>query len=342
VRAPDRSGCILDLLAQFHGLDLARCVVEDILQVMVDVVPADADRTARWLSEFAARMSAWFSPLGFDGSPAGRVAAWERADQRVLGLLVNDGVSIGHVAAVRRHTNVSNSFFSDAAAIYDIWVDPAFRRCGMGQAARAYIEQWARELGTPVLAVWVWQDDPGVPLLFADYPLRSRQMVKPLGIAPSSRTGSWAYRPMKAGQEYEEWQARGILGYAAEISGSGSLSAESAREAAVRSYDELLPQRLGTRGHSIYVVEDHGAPVADIWLRHGEAPGVAYVFNVEVHPGHRGHGYGRAAMLVGEDLAREGGDSFLALNVFGHNRVAMRLYESLGYQTVEEVRAVEL
>jgi ribosomal protein S18 acetylase RimI-like enzyme len=82
--------------------------------------------------------------------------------------------------------------------------------------------------------------------------------------------------------------------------------------------------------------------VADIWLRHGEASGMAYILNVEVSPEHRGHGYGRAAMLVGEDLARAGGDSFLGLNVFGHNRVAMRLYESLGYQTVEAVRAVEL
>lgn len=309
---------------------------------MVDLVPADADRTARWLSDLEARMTAWFSPLGFHAQPGGRVAAWERADQRVLGLLVNDGAEVGHIAAIRRHNKVSASFFPDAAAIFDVWVDPAFRRCGLGRAARAYIEQWARELGTPVLAVRVWQDHPGVPALFADYPLRSQQMVKPLDTAPSARTGSWGWRPMRPGQEYEEWVAREITGYAADITGSGSLPAERAREAAVRSYDELLPRGLDTPGHSMCVIEDHGVTVADIWLRHGEAPGFAYVFSVEVRPEHRGHGYGRAAMLVGEDMARAGGDSCVGLNVFGHNHVAIRLYESMGYRCVEATRSIEL
>lgn len=167
-------------------------------------------------------------------------------------------------------------------------------------------------------------------------------MVKLLDPASSARTGSWGYRQMRAGPEYEEWLARGITGYAADITGSGSLPAEGAREAAVRSFDGLLPQGLDTPGHGIYVIEDHGAPVADIWLRHDEAPGIAYVYNVEVRPEHRRHGYGRTAMLVGEGLARAGGDAFLGLNVFGHNHVAIRLYDSLGYQSVEAVRTIEL
>jgi GNAT superfamily N-acetyltransferase len=212
----------------------------------------------------------------------------------------------------------------------------------VGSGSRRIHRAMGSSSGRRYSRVRVWQDDPGVAALFNQYPLRSQQMVKPIDTAPLARTGSWKYRPMRPGQEYEEWVTRQITGYAADITGSGSLPVERAREAAVRSYEELLPRGLDTPGHSICVIEDHSAPVADIWLRHGHAAGLAYVFDVEVRPEHRGHGYGRAAVLVGEDVAGAGGDAFLGLNVFGHNHVAIRLYERMGYRCVEATRSIEL
>ena len=49
-------------------------------------------------------------------------------------------------------------------------------------------------------------------------------------------------------------------------------------------------------------------------------------------PAHRGRGYGKAAMLLAEEEARRHGLDRVALNVFGANEVARRLYRSLGYE----------
>jgi len=50
-----------------------------------------------------------------------------------------------------------------------------------------------------------------------------------------------------------------------------------------------------------------------------------------VQPEFRGHGYGRAALLLLEPLARELGYDAIRLHVFGDNEVARRLYRSTGY-----------
>jgi ribosomal protein S18 acetylase RimI-like enzyme len=43
-------------------------------------------------------------------------------------------------------------------------------------------------------------------------------------------------------------------------------------------------------------------------------------------------------MLAGERATLDAGDTYLGLNVFGHNTAAIRLYDSMGYVTVEQVR----
>ena len=50
--------------------------------------------------------------------------------------------------------------------------------------------------------------------------------------------------------------------------------------------------------------------------------------------GSRGRGFGRQAMQLAETAAKEQGAKTLGLNVFGFNRIARGLYESLGYETM--------
>jgi len=79
--------------------------------------------------------------------------------------------------------------------------------------------------------------------------------------------------------------------------------------------------------------------VADIFLGL-DWSGIGWVNSVEVRPEHRGRGYGRAAMLVGEQKTLAGGNSLLGLNVIGHNTTAIGLYEKLGYAVVDETRTI--
>jgi ribosomal protein S18 acetylase RimI-like enzyme len=70
-----------------------------------------------------------------------------------------------------------------------------------------------------------------------------------------------------------------------------------------------------------------------VWV--GRAPGKRvgwWIYDVEVVPGQRGRGYGRALLKAAEREARRGGGDSIGLNVFGANNVARGLYESSGYQ----------
>jgi len=66
--------------------------------------------------------------------------------------------------------------------------------------------------------------------------------------------------------------------------------------------------------------------------RDGTDPDALWVFDVHIEEAHRGHGYGKAAMLLAEDEARRRGLDRVSLNVFGGNRIARNLYCSLGYE----------
>jgi ribosomal protein S18 acetylase RimI-like enzyme len=57
-----------------------------------------------------------------------------------------------------------------------------------------------------------------------------------------------------------------------------------------------------------------------------------FVYDIHLEKEHRGRGYGKAAMRFAEEEARRRGLDRVALNVFGRNAVARRLYESLGYE----------
>jgi len=186
-------------------------------------------------------------------------------------------------------------------------------------------------------------DHPAAVALFAGYPLRSQRMVKALQAPPDGDglTGpGWRARPLRE-DEYDAWVAEQVAGYASDIAGSGLSTPAAAAERSAAEFRELLPDGLASPGYTWWIIEDEATatPVASIWVAHGREPGVSFVFSVEVQPEHRGRGYGRAAMLAGEAASLAAGDDRLALNVFGHNHVAIRLYERLGYAVIEQTRS---
>lgn len=61
--------------------------------------------------------------------------------------------------------------------------------------------------------------------------------------------------------------------------------------------------------------------------------GAWWVWDVLINADQRGQGYGRTAMVLGEEYARTQGAHSLGLSVFGFNIEARELYDSLGYET---------
>jgi ribosomal protein S18 acetylase RimI-like enzyme len=133
--------------------------------------------------------------------------------------------------------------------------------------------------------------------------------------------------------EFPTFIERSKLEYARGIAEQGGESEEFARAKSEADHAAILPRGLDTPDHWIFVVEAAGQRVGVLWLAerpHGPER-ECYVYDIEIDEAHRGKGYGRAAMELAEAEARAHGLGRIALNVFGGNEVARKLYRSLGY-----------
>jgi ribosomal protein S18 acetylase RimI-like enzyme len=146
------------------------------------------------------------------------------------------------------------------------------------------------------------------------------------------------------GDELTARWATNVDDYALDLHRSRGLPLDQARAAAERQTTELLPDGVATDGVLLFMAEIEratieGVTVGWIWISlptAPERPDTAWIFNVEIDAEHRGKGYGRAIMLAAEDELARRGIPRLALNVFGYNTAARRLYESLGFEVTSQ------
>ena len=149
-----------------------------------------------------------------------------------------------------------------------------------------------------------------------------------------STTPQVTLRPM-TDEEFASWFEHTQVGYAAAIGPARALTPEQALVQSRKETAELLPDGLATKEHLIWsaCIAD-GTVVGNLWIR-ARKP-VPFIFNIEVNEDQRGHGYGRAIMLAGEEECRQRGFEQLDLNVFNYNTTAVGLYDSLGYVVVAQ------
>ncbi len=308
--------------------------------MVIGVREATAPETLAWLDNWRDRLQTWHEAADVPADWArhqveGRMANYEAAASAGTFALTVDGAVIGTMAL-----SATDEGGTRPALIRDIWIAEQHRRKGHGAEAVTWAEHWAQTADASSL--WATTDprDPAHAGLFRRYPVRAHQMIKKL-TEPGALADGLAGRPMSEA-EYTSWRAALILGYAANLASSGTLpDAQAAAQAAAQT-DQLLPDGFRTASQSLLCLCAAGEVVATNWICHHDGPGTSWVYRVEVRPDQRGRGYGRAAMIIGEQSALDGGDTHLALNVFGHNDVAIRLYESMGYRTYEDARSIAI
>ncbi|MEV6652175.1 GNAT family N-acetyltransferase [Streptomyces sp. NPDC051219] len=168
------------------------------------------------------------------------------------------------------------------------------------------------------------------------YVVRSRNMLKRLPVEPPSLPADSEGRPM-SGPEYELWIERTRQGYVRSLMGRG-IPEDQARAKSESDHSSALPDGRHTPDTYLGVLLHDGTQVGTLWVAlRPVRPGMpgAFVFDVEVAAEHRGRGHGRALMLLAERETRAAGVAELGLNVFADNTPAVRLYESLGYETTD-------
>ncbi|MFG3000457.1 GNAT family N-acetyltransferase [Streptomyces sp. NPDC048340] len=201
---------------------------------------------------------------------------------------------------------------------------------------RAWAERWCAGQGAQRVEVRL----TGGAGAFADYPVRGQNRMRAAAERPELPPGLTVRRLTE--EEYPGWYAGEEAAYIADIVRAGALTPEQAKEKSDHDFALHLPQGYLTPGHAFYAMEADGQVIGTGWVNHGFLPGVTFGFSLEVYEEHRGKGYGRAAMAVGEWATRQGGDEVMMFNVFGGNEVAMGLYDSTGFAVLDEFRFMEL
>lgn len=136
----------------------------------------------------------------------------------------------------------------------------------------------------------------------------------------------------KSDHETASWLPTAMAAYELARQRAGDTP-EGAAAARRMSEEQFFPEGSLIEGHFLFTVvaddEDAG------WLWIGPSPDGSswWVWDIAVHETHRGRGIGRAAMLLGEDIARSQGATEMRLNVFAYNEPAIGLYHGIGYET---------
>ncbi|MEU6091156.1 GNAT family N-acetyltransferase [Streptomyces sp. NPDC047085] len=229
------------------------------------------------------------------------------------------------------HLGTSPSLGTSVARIIDLRIAEPDRRRGRGTVAALAAEEVARGWGcTQIEAMVPAEAEAALRLVGAlGYTLRNRGMEKRLADTPPELPPGSCARPMTPA-EFEAWHEHESEDYARMWIERG-VPEDVARAKARRDHETLLPRGLQTEDMLFSVLEHEGTRVGTLWLALRDA--MAFVFDVEADAAHRGHGHGRALMLLAERQTIDAGRPVLGLNVFAGNTPAERLYESLGYVT---------
>ncbi|GAA2308270.1 GNAT family N-acetyltransferase [Streptomyces kunmingensis] len=219
------------------------------------------------------------------------------------------------------------------AQVLDLRVDEPDRGRGRGTVAALAAEEVARSWNCRRIETTVPAGRQEVLRLAAalGYVERNRNMAKTLPELPPPLPGGSGGRRMTEA-EFGPWLAQAEERYAHTVVERGATPQE-ARAKAERDHAALLPEGIATPDVLLSVLEHDGEKVGTLWL--AQRSDGAYVYDVEVAPGHRGRGHGRSLMLLAEADSIAAGATRIGLNVFAGNTAALRLYESLGYEPTQ-------
>ncbi len=133
--------------------------------------------------------------------------------------------------------------------------------------------------------------------------------------------------------EFETWRQASFENYRDEIVKNGSTLAEALKKAE-DDFGKLLPEGLKSKDQHIFSIKVDGKWVGTLWLgvRGASDNRKGYIYDIVLKEETRGKGIGKKAMTLLEDEVRGLGLRHIGLHVFGHNKIARNLYESLGYE----------
>lgn len=140
--------------------------------------------------------------------------------------------------------------------------------------------------------------------------------------------------------DYDEYVKSGVKNYADENVKSGAWTPEEAMEKATEQFKGFLPKGKNTENNYFFNIVDEATSkkIGILWYAYfprGNERSGGFIFDIIVYDEFRGKGLGKETMLALEEKAREMGHEKIGLHVFAHNKVAVNLYEKVGYKVTD-------
>ena len=136
-----------------------------------------------------------------------------------------------------------------------------------------------------------------------------------------------------------------IQEYAKEKIKSGNWSEKDALDLSRKSFLNFLPDGRDTKGHTIMTIVDSNSheKVGVLWVEwNNKEYNATYIWDIVIYENFRRKGYGSAALKHLENICKEKASSAICLHVFGHNRSAIAMYNSLGYYPTNVIMKKDL
>lgn len=141
--------------------------------------------------------------------------------------------------------------------------------------------------------------------------------------------------------EFQKYMSSAIDNYAKEKTLSGNWTIEESITNAELEFNRLLPEGEKTHNHYLFTIQADDHLVGMIWLAK-KLDEQGFIYDINIGESHQGLGYGKETMKLIEEFSASIGIKKIGLQVFGHNKVARGLYESLGYKVTNLKMAKEI
>jgi RimJ/RimL family protein N-acetyltransferase len=144
--------------------------------------------------------------------------------------------------------------------------------------------------------------------------------------------------------EFRHWIKESIKEYAEEKTKAGNFKKETSLEQAKQEFNRLLPGGRETKDHYLFTLihEEVQEMVGNLWVHVKKEDQEIFIYDIKIHESKRGSGYGKEALTSLDSFAREMGISKISLHVFGHNKVALSLYQKSGYEVTNVLMSKSL
>lgn len=125
---------------------------------------------------------------------------------------------------------------------------------------------------------------------------------------------------------------------------ANGFTEEEANKIVAEDFERFLPNGFESEDNFFFKVLKNETQIGYLWylIRGASNNRKAFIADILIYEEFRGKGFGKKTMLLLEEEVKRQDLKHIGLHVFGYNEKAIKLYQSLNYQTTDLVMEKEI